>query len=395
MKEKEIENYKKARAVAEQLAEVVQCGDEQSNLENYPEIEEWILSNNHSDDVLKNISNSDFVTEFYLDNELCRKNATRLKLCAEEQRRSVVRKRILLVTSSVAAALLIISLFVYNSTDKIAAPEKIVAENQPLIEPTLILSDGQTINLADVNDIVDTQSDVKIQKNKKNQLSYNSANSSFGATQYNTILIPKMTVYDVILADGTVVTLNANSELKYPTTFNGEKREVFLKGEAYFNVTKSDKQFVVRVDNVSVAVYGTSFNINSYNLNLIQTTLVQGSVGILLGGGKEQKEILLKPNQMAEINRETSHVNVSEVDVDRYTAWVDSFIRNDNESVENLLKSFSRWYGVEFEYGENVKTIKMEASFDGKRPLEEALEALEILTGLKVTKKGGNHYIVQ
>lgn len=395
MKEKEIENYKKARAVAEQLAEVVQCGEVQSDLENYSEIEEWILSNNHSDDVLKNISDSNFVAEFYLNNELCRKNAIRLKLCAEAQRRSVVRKRILLVTSSVAAALLTISLFVYNSTDKIVVPEKIVAENQPLIEPTLILSDGQTINLADVNDIVDTQSDVKIQKNKKNQLSYNSTNSSFGTIQYNTILIPRMTIYNVILADGTVVTLNANSELKYPTTFNGEKREVFLKGEAYFNVTKSDKQFVVRVENVSVTVYGTTFNINSYNQNLIQTTLVQGSVGVSLDGSKEHKEVCLKPNQMAEINRVTNRVNVSEVNADRYTAWVDSFIRNDNESVEHLLKSFSRWYGVEFEYGENIKTIKIEASFDGKRPLEEALQALEILTGLKVTKKGGNHYIVQ
>ena len=86
--------------------------------------------------------------------------------------------------------------------------------------------------------------------------------------------------------------LNAETELRYPVQFNGKERVVYLKGEAYFEVSKNkEKPFLVQVDDMSVKVYGTEFNVNTYNN--IETVLVTGSVSMNQGG----KEVLLKPNQ--------------------------------------------------------------------------------------------------
>jgi len=132
----------------------------------------------------------------------------------------------------------------------------------------------------------------------------------------NEILVPLGAKTHVTLADGTKVWLNAGSKLKYPDGFSRESREVYLEGEAFFNVKKDNKKmFVVKTSNLDIKVYGTEFNVKSYpDENLIQTTLVKGSVAIEThSDNAHKKAVFLKPNQTAIFFKSTPAVRDLEI----------------------------------------------------------------------------------
>lgn len=113
--------------------------------------------------------------------------------------------------------------------------------------------------------------------NKDERLIYKSENSST-LVQLNELKIPRGGEYEVALSDGTIVRLNSASSLKYPVVFGKEHRKVELTGEAYFRVSKDTVPFLVQVGDMTVKVYGTTFNINSHLDRRIQTALVEGKI---------------------------------------------------------------------------------------------------------------------
>src|SRR5690606_23805561 len=121
-------------------------------------------------------------------------------------------------------------------------------------------------------------------------------------TAYNTIITPKGGQYQITLSDGTNVWLNAESSLRYPIFFDGDLRQVELKGEGYFEVAKNVKggksiPFIVQAGNQKLEVLGTIFNIDSYSRQ-IKTTLVEGKVR--LGSlDNEGQRIVLKPHEQS------------------------------------------------------------------------------------------------
>ncbi len=139
-----------------------------------------------------------------------------------------------------------------------------------------------------------------------NPFPFRSYNNS--VTAYNEVVVPLGAKSQITLSDGTKVWLNAGSKLRYPANFLSDTRKVYLEGEAYFNVTKNkNKQFIVKTSNLDIKVYGTQFNVKSYpDENLIQTTLVEGSVAIETNTNDKNKKIIyLKPNQTATYYKST------------------------------------------------------------------------------------------
>src|SRR5690606_30913321 len=127
----------------------------------------------------------------------------------------------------------------------------------------LVLADGTSIVLNDVQKgMVSEQKGVQIEKTADGELQYRAVEGS--APVENTIATPKGGQYRLVLADGTKVWLNAASSLRFPTSFSAYERAVHLNGEAYFEVAKGDKPFMVISDNQVVEVLGTHFNINTY-----------------------------------------------------------------------------------------------------------------------------------
>lgn len=133
---------------------------------------------------------------------------------------------------------------------------------------------------------------------------------------------PRGGEYAVVLADGTKVWVNAESELRYPVQFSGTERKVYLKGEAYFAVTKQvTKPFIVCLDQAEITVLGTEFNVRNYENEAIATTLVKGSVSVT--DNSNISECRLRPGQQAVL--EKGGITVREVEPIHFVAWKDGF----------------------------------------------------------------------
>ena len=204
---------------------------------------------------------------------------------------------------------------------------------------------------------------------------------------YHTLRVPKGAEYKLTLNDGTVVWLNSESELRYPTSFEGEKREVFLKGEGYFSVAHDEQHpFIVVSSDIYTKVYGTEFNVRSYGEEDIHVTLVRGRVSVK----KTEKgsEYTLNPGENARFVE--SVPEITKVNVNRYIAWKDGYFYYENESLEFIMDDLKRWYGFDVVYvGNQVKDYRFElwASRDSEISVITDLLMKTNRIGIKVNGK--------
>ncbi|WP_343567768.1 FecR domain-containing protein [Sphingobacterium sp.] len=166
---------------------------------------------------------------------------------------------------------------------------------------------------------------------------------------------PRGGIYEVTLPDGTLVKLNAGTTLSYPTVFAKGKREVTLRGEAYFEVAKKkDQPFIVHTKNQQVQVLGTHFNINAYQTSVpTKTTLLEGKVMVttLLGS---QKVTLLPGDQSVNTGTElTKHP----VNVQQEMAWVYGKFNFDGKSLRQVMDELSQWYAIDVVYKGDVPDV--------------------------------------
>ena len=213
----------------------------------------------------------------------------------------------------------------------------------------LILSNGKKVEIENQSKEIKEKNGSLIQIDSLTGLEYDQKQSETQKLIYNTLKVPRGNEFNLQLADGTKVWLNADSELKYPVQFTGDDRQVYLKGEAYFEVTHNkNKAFIVNSYNQQVKVYGTEFCVNAYNHDVIKTVLVEGSVGIR--ANSRAKEFKLKPGELGVVNHETGQVQIKKVNVRPYIAWKNGDFVFENESLENIMLRLERWYNVKIFY---------------------------------------------
>ena len=159
------------------------------------------------------------------------------------------------------------------------------------------------------------QGNTKIIKLDSGLLAYNiTSYETIKLPQYNVISTPRGGQYKVVLPDGSKVSLNAASSLKFPVAFTGKERLVELTGEGYFEVAKNAAQpFKVVVEGTTVEALGTAFNVNAYTDETgMHTTLVEGSVRI----SQNKKVEILKPGQQLTVTGEGIMKLVKDADVE-------------------------------------------------------------------------------
>lgn len=186
----------------------------------------------------------------------------------------------------------------------------------------------------------------------------------------NTINVPYGGTYTVELYDGTRVYLNSGTVLKFPSRFVGQQRVVHLKGEAYFEVVRdASKPFVVEVNEMSVKVLGTSFNVKSYvDEPGVYTTLVEGSVSIVRDG---QPEKLIKPGEQAYYNKGVGTLSVVRVNVAEFTAWKEGLFYFNNITLDEILRIVARWYDLNVFY---MNASAKSVVYSGKMPMYSSVE---------------------
>jgi ferric-dicitrate binding protein FerR (iron transport regulator) len=246
----------------------------------------------------------------------------------------------------------------------------------------LELADGQKIILEkDSTFMLKSSSGTEI-LNKKNALSYTPVETK--KEVYNRLQTPRGGEYTITLSDGSKVYLNAESEFRYPETFTGDQRKVYLKGEAYFEVQyMKDKPFIVEVSGVQTRVLGTTFNIRSYpEEREIATTLINGKVNVV----NQHSSVILNPGEQAVATDPATEINVKEVDIKNYTAWRYGRLIYDNEPLDNILMELSRWYDFELFYeNEGAKKIPFSCNLKRYDNLSELLTILEKTYKVKFT----------
>ncbi|UII76192.1 DUF4974 domain-containing protein [Flagellimonas sp. HMM57] len=185
---------------------------------------------------------------------------------------------------------------------------------------------------------------------------------------YNTLTIPYGKRFDLVLSDGTKVTLNSGTSLKYPIKFlPNHKREVFLSGEAFFDV-EEDKEhpFVVNANELDVTVLGTQFVVSLYEEDkTTAVVLVEGSVD--LSKGTDTDTTRLTPGTRGVLDERTGLVSKTNVNISFYTAWMQGVLVFRNETFENISKKLERVYNVSI-ISENPDFDKevFNASFDNE-----------------------------
>lgn len=203
------------------------------------------------------------------------------------------------------------------------------------------------------------------------------------AESLTTLSIPNAEMGNIQLADGTKVYLNSGTELKYKDSFKG-KREVFLDGEAYFEV-KSDKTnpFFIHLNDFTIKVTGTKFNVKSYADCNPETSLMEGKISILNTRGSELLD--LKPNETLVLDKSTRKMYVSETPAQRCD-WRNGELFLKNKPLSEITQTLERWYDVKFEFAdENVKSIRLTGTILKNKPIEQILEVLKISEPLHYT----------
>lgn len=162
-----------------------------------------------------------------------------------------------------------------------------------------------------------------------------------------TISVPTGQRVNLILPDGSHVWLNARSTLTYPVVFGKEKRELTLKGEAYFEVNPdASRPFIVHSDRGEVTALGTSFNVQDYVASEYVATLMKGKVKVKTNADPSE-QVELTPNNKAVLT--TGGLNVEHVDDYTHYRWIEGLISFKNESFLSIMNELSRCYGVNIE----------------------------------------------
>ena len=240
-----------------------------------------------------------------------------------------------------------------------------VAKQYPVLiddtRPVLKMEDGRQIVLPADAKTIREDAKGRIAMADSSLLEYRPAGTGADTVVvFHTLEVPRGCEFQVLLADGTRVWLNAETRLRYPVTFAGTERRVELTGEAYFEVSKdATRPFIVRANGVDVRVLGTSFNVAAYGAEVV-TTLVEGRVAVEAGS----ERVTLEPDRQAVWDGK--QMEVRQVDASNYGLWRKGIFYFEDRRLEEILDALARWYGVEVFYV-NPETKDMRFTVEIKR----------------------------
>jgi len=251
----------------------------------------------------------------------------------------------------------------------------------------LTLGDGSKIILDDAkNGILANQGGNSVLKAAEGEVIYSFLSEAMDPLTedlnapliYNTIETPKGGKFQIKLPDGSKVWLNAASSLRFPTVFNGSKRQVELKGEAYFEVSPDkSKIFEVNTRNQVVQVLGTHFNINAYlDEPTVNTTLLEGSVRV--SDLRTNISQLLKPGEQSQLSEQIEVINLK--NTNEAVAWKEGYFQFDEADIKTVMRQIERWYDVSVVYEGYLPNYR----FGGE--IERNLSLLQVLKVLEKTK---------
>ncbi|HIX02612.1 MAG TPA: DUF4974 domain-containing protein [Candidatus Odoribacter faecigallinarum] len=262
--------------------------------------------------------------------------------------------------------------------------EPLVVAEAPRHEVMLRLANGETVQVRSLQDSVGLrEGSARIWVDTSSFMAYRPMQEMQPDTLvYNVLSVPRSCEYRLRLADGTMVWLNSDSELRYPVNFAGRERRVFLKGEAYFDVARNmDMPFRVEAGEMEVEVLGTEFNMNVYGDDgCLRTTLAEGKVRVSYAATRQA--CILEPGEQALL--EEGALSVRQVDLRDVVDWKEGRFVFSDLPLEAIVRQLERWYDVEFDFFDPAaKYYRFTGVIMRHKSLQEVLALLEETTDVK------------
>lgn len=309
-----------------------------------------------------------------------------------ERPRPRMRQRMLKYAAILTGILLGAGILIYlpNRDDMPANERPAMAKKaapQPIMpgsgKARLVLGNGQVIELKDNQEQSFTEADGTRVKSSASVLSYTSANAT-DAPVYNILETPRGGEFSVVLPDSSIVWLNASSSLRFPTGFHGSTRRVELSGEAFFEIAKNkSKPFIVSINNVSVTVTGTKFNVKAYpDESYVNTTLVEGGVEMRAAGADNNRPVALRPGYQGVW--ENRQITVREAYLEEALAWKNGLFVFRSESLGSIMRKLSRWYDVDVTFPDAATTdLRFTGVIRKYESIQKVLDMLELTQKVK------------
>jgi transmembrane sensor len=365
-----LEQYLDNRISKEELAELLRKAGEEEDMEMLTIVlkEQWEASRDAADN-----SGKDWDAKF---------TAMMEEAPQIQERRPVSRIMKIAVAASIAALIAIGGYFFsFRKTAKLLAITSTNTRKDIAPGTTggiLVLSNGQQIALDSAgNGLLAVQGDTRVTSHQ-GKIVYNNAGRN-SEQIFNTVVTPRSKQYQLVLADGSSVWLNAASSVRFPAAFSGDVRRVEITGEAYFEVApllRNGKKvpFIVSTRGMEVQVLGTHFNVNAYpDEHTIKTTLLEGSVMVSKGNAKQ----LLKPGEQARLDAGNNLVLYKDVDTEEEVAWKNGYFSFDHADLGSVMRQIARWYDVDIVYAGQVSDRRFGGEISRTSNVSEVLKILE------------------
>lgn len=321
-----------------------------------------------------------------------------LKQIEEKQHKGKTRELIFSFARYAAVALLFFSFgaLLFYKQNQFNPEFNLQKLSEPVPESSakLIRANGDNILLKENKSILKYQSDGKLVIN--NDTIHAAQPIRAKTTAMNQLIIPYGKTSELLLPDGTKVILNAGSRLVYPENFDGKTREVFLVGEAFFEVKHDQNHpFIVQVDDQRIKVLGTKFNVSAYPTeNIVETVLAEGKVSLekndagLFEGGTE-----LLPNQLASFDRTSKEINIQNVNTDNYIMWTVGLLKFESTDLSRITKRLERYYNIRLRFSEPLLGgVRISGKLQLKEDKDEILDRLARAAAVKIVKNGEGLY---
>lgn len=317
------------------------------------------------------------------------------ELQAEIARERRAHRRRLTAWWSAAAAVVLVAVGIVlwpkpQPEVKVTVAE-VKTEPAQVLSGVVLLSDsGDAVSLEGLADTVlefGGREKVAISRGKGLQ---HEATDTLAPAVWYTLRIPRGGEFHLTLADGSQVWMNSESELRYPSRFEGDCRRVELRGEAYFEVKRDEGMpFRVASERMEVEVLGTSFNMSVYpGDKRMHVSLVSGKVAVTAGEG----EMVLQPNEQALL--EDGRLTSRKVNASLYAAWRKDRFICESEGMEEVMRKLCRWYDVEYFFKNDAQRRKL---FSGTllkyADIRDVLRVIEMTTDVKLTLNDRTIYI--
>ncbi|MDR1682410.1 MAG: FecR domain-containing protein [Candidatus Symbiothrix sp.] len=355
------------------------------NLHEYHSARNFILSIQVQSETLSNDEKQVIWKRVQSDNSLYIKRKSKQKYL----------RRIFVASSGIAAAIAILVLWnVFPRTetpDELAAQsttiESIAAPDEPVTEIQLVVNNDKTI-VIEGEEAEITYSDEKVTVANEHRAS--KSETLPPAAVFNQLIVPFGKRSTLTLADGSKIWLNAGTRVVYPAVFAKDKREIFVDGEIFADITYNENwPFVVKTKNLSAEVLGTSFDVNAYESDDEKSiVLVSGKLQVNM----EQGNTILVPNQMLLHNNDNTF-HVATVNPVGYTAWKEGRLQYQSEDLSIILKRLSRYYGREIECSSAVSGLKCSGKLLLRDDLQTVLNCIALTAPIDIRNENEKYVI--